>query len=165
MTERYFAYGSNLWIDQMIERTGPLRTGAERPRVALLANYRVVFNMRWDQGQAFANLMSPGEGVHGVVYCCCAETLEKMDAFEKGYERKRVRVVLEGGEELNAFTYFAQAANIGTGSQPSAEYLQRILCGAKQHGLPETYIRELEASAKIHGCHDDGQNPIRGASC
>jgi gamma-glutamylcyclotransferase len=148
MSERYFAYGSNLWIDQMIERTGPIRQGADRPRVARLPNYRLVFNMQGDEGQVFANLMCPGKGLLGVVYSCSPETLIKMDAYEKGYERGDVRVVLENGDELNAVTYFAKIAHVGNGSQPSAEYLQRVLGGARQHGLPDAYIREIEAMAK-----------------
>jgi hypothetical protein len=32
----YFAYGSNLLSDQMVARTGPIRTGDERPRIARL---------------------------------------------------------------------------------------------------------------------------------
>jgi gamma-glutamylcyclotransferase len=148
MSERYFAYGSNLWIDQMIGRTGPVRQGADRPRVARLPDHRLVFNMHGDDGQVYANLMCPGKGVFGVVYYCSPETLTKMDAYEKGYERRHVRVVLENGDELKAVTYFAETAHVGNASQPSAEYLQRVLDGASQHGLPEAYIREIEAMAK-----------------
>jgi gamma-glutamylcyclotransferase len=147
MSERYFAYGSNLWIDQMIERTGPIRQGAERPRIARLPDYRLVFNMRGDDGQVFANLMRPGNGVLGVVYYCSPETLQTMDAYEKGYERRQVRVELANDAELNAVTYFAETARIGNCSRPSAEYLQKILRGARQHGLPDAYIRKIETMA------------------
>ena len=96
----------------------------------------------------FANLMDPGKGVFGVVYSCSPEALITLDAFEKGYERRQVRVVLENGDELKAITYFAEFAHIGNDSQPSAAYLQRILGGARQHGLPDAYIREIEAMAE-----------------
>jgi gamma-glutamylcyclotransferase (GGCT)/AIG2-like uncharacterized protein YtfP len=148
MSERYFAYGSNLCIDQMIERTGPIRQGAERPIVARLANHRLVFNMRGDGGQVFANLMCPGTGVLGVVYSCSPETLQIMDSYEKGYERRRVRVEMENGAELDAVTYFAKTEHVGNASQPSAEYLQKILRGARLHGLPAEYMQEIEAIAK-----------------
>jgi gamma-glutamylcyclotransferase len=68
-----------------------------------------------------------------------------MDAFEKGYERRQVRVVLANGEELTAVTYFAMTTLVENIRQPAAAYLQKILRGAKQHGLPEGYIREIEA--------------------
>jgi gamma-glutamylcyclotransferase len=148
MSEWYFAYGSNLSIDQMIARTGPIRQGAGRPRVAQLPNYRLVFNMQGEDGQAFANVMSPGKGVHGIVYSCSSEALIKMDAFEKGYRRGPVRVVLENGSELDAVTYFAEAANVAYGLEPRADYLQKILRGARQHGFPEIFIQEIEAIAK-----------------
>jgi gamma-glutamylcyclotransferase len=133
----------------MTARTGPIRQGADRPRVARLDNYRVVFNMHGGDGQVYANIMSPGDGVLGVVYCCTPETLRKLDAYEEGYERRHVEVVLENGDKLEAVTYFAKPAHVGDCSQPSADYLQRILAGARQHGLPEAYIRGLEARA--HG--------------
>jgi hypothetical protein len=147
MSERYFAYGSNLWIDQMVARTGPIRQGAERPRIARLPNYRLTFNMHGDDGQVFANVISPGQGVLGVIYCFTAEALLKMDQYEKGYERRQVQVVLENGAELIAVTYTAGTAHAGNVSQPTADYLQRILWGARQHGLPEEYIKEIEAAA------------------
>ena len=75
------------------------------------------------------------------------ESLQKMDAHEKGYERRRVQVVLENGEERNAITYVADSANGEDSPPPSAEYLQKILRGARQHGLPEGYIKEIEALA------------------
>jgi gamma-glutamylcyclotransferase len=147
MSEWYFAYGSNLWIDQMVERTGPIRQGDGRPRIAWLRNYRLTFNMQGEDGQVFANLMSPGQGVLGVVYRCSSEALLRMDQYEKGYERRQVQIVLENGVELNAVTYIAQTSQTEGVSQPSAEYLQRILRGARQHGLPEAYIKEIQAVA------------------
>ena len=147
MSKAYFAYGSNLWIDQMVARIGPIRQGAGRPRIARLPNYRLTFNMQGEDGQVFANLMSPGQGVLGVVYRCSSEALLRMDQYEKGYERRQVQIVLENGVELNAVTYIAQTSQTEGVSQPSAEYLQRILRGARQHGLPEAYIKEIQAVA------------------
>jgi gamma-glutamylcyclotransferase len=149
MTEWYFAYGSNLWIEQMTERTGPIGQGAHAPRIARLDSFRLVFNMHGNDRQVFANIMSPGEGVLGVVYRCSSEALRKLDAYEEGYERGYIEVVLENGEKLNAVTYFAKTTHVGDCSQPSAAYLQRILKGARQHGLSDAYIRGLEAMA--HG--------------
>lgn len=147
MDERYFAYGSNLWIEQMVARTGPLRDGADRPRIARLADHRLAFNMHWDDGQVFANLAQPGNGVYGVVYTCSPKSLTRLEAFEAGYERGNVRVILEDGVPLNAFAYFAKAAYVGDDARPAVAYLQKILSGARQHGLPDAYIREIEAGA------------------
>jgi gamma-glutamylcyclotransferase len=145
MNEWYFAYGSNLWIDQMAARTGPIGQGDDRPRVARLADHRLVFNMQGDDGQVFANVERPGEGVFGVIYRCGPAALNKLDAYEWGYERRRVLVTDEGGVTLDAVAYVAKADRVTSGGKPSADYLERVVRGARQHGLPEAYVREIEA--------------------
>lgn len=144
MSEWYFAYGSNLWTDQMARRTGPIPTDEDRPRRATLPHYGLIFNMRGEDGQVFANIHSPGKGVHGVVYRCSPEVLTRLDGYERGYERRRVFVTAEEGERLEAFTYIAEPPNVAYGRRPAAEYLRRIVTGARQHGLPESYIQEIE---------------------
>ncbi len=146
VSELYFAYGSNLWIEQVVERIGPIGEGAKRPMIATLPDHQLVFNMHAD-GQVFANLMSPGPGVLGVLYSFTAECLLKMDQYETGYAHRRVRVVLENGDEVEATTYHAEVVPAVALAPPSADYLQKILRGARQHGLPETYIKEIEARA------------------
>lgn len=147
MSEWYFAYGSNLWTDQMAERTGPILTDENRPRRAALAHYRLIFNMRGDDGQVFANIQSPGKGVLGVVYRLSPEALTRLDGYEGGYERRRVCVNTGNGEQLEAFTYIAEPPNVVYGRRPAADYLRRIVTGARQHGLPEAYIQEIETSS------------------
>ena len=149
MSDWYFAYGSNLWTDQMAHRTGPIPQDENRPRRAALPHYRLIFNMRGEDGQVFANIQSPGKGVHGVVYRCSPEALTRLDGYERGYERRRVFVTAENGERLEAFTYVAEPPNVVDGRRPAAEYLRRIVTGARQHGLPESYIREIEDSCAI----------------
>ncbi len=145
MSEWYFAYGSNLWSEQMAERTGPIPMDENRPRRAALPHYRLVFNMRGEDGQVFANIQCPGNGVLGVVYCCSPAALIRLDEYERGYERRRVLVTAENGERLEAFTYVAEPPHIVYGRRPAAEYVRRIVTGARQHGLPEVYIQEIEA--------------------
>jgi gamma-glutamylcyclotransferase len=148
MNEWYFAYGSNLWIDQMAARTGPIGLGDDRPRVARLPDHRLVFNMLGEDGQVFANVVRPGEGVFGVLYRCGPECLDKLDAYEQGYERRRVLVTDECGLTLEAVVYVARADRVARGGKPSAEYLDRVVRGARQHGLPEAYVRTIEASSR-----------------
>ena len=76
-----------------------------------------------------------------------------MDRYEQGYVRVRVRVALEDGEFIEAVTYVAEPAYVeALGGKPSAVYLRRIVLGARRHGLPEDYIRGLQAH---HGDQDD----------
>ena len=52
----------------------------------------------------------------------------------------------------------AQAANVTAARQPRAEYLQIILSGAREHGLPAEYIRQIEAIARGRADAGDGAN-------
>jgi gamma-glutamylcyclotransferase len=147
MVERYFAYGSNLWIEQMVERTGPILEGEGRPCRAFLPNHRLIFNVPGEHLQVFANVVSPGSGVYGVVYCLSSDALMQLDKFENGYARRRMLIRRENGEQLEAFLYVADLPETLENGTPSAEYLRRIMTGARQHGLPDGYLREIGALA------------------
>jgi cation transport regulator ChaC len=148
MNEWYFAYGSNLWTDQLAARIGPIGQGENRPRIARLPDHRLVFNMQGDDGQVYANIERPGEGVFGVIYRYGPAALDKLDAYEWGYERRRVLVTDAGGVTLEAVVYVAKLDRIVSGGKPSAEYLETVLRGARQHGLPEAYVRAIEAGGR-----------------
>jgi gamma-glutamylcyclotransferase len=144
-----FAYGSNLFSDQMAARTGPIRTSEDRPRIAFLPGHRLTFNMRGEDGQIYANIVQPGDGVHGVIYRCCQESLKKLDDYEDGYERKEMVVIADNCIELVAFVYVARPEWVTAEASPDAAYLQKILIGARAHCLPEEYIRAMEELAEL----------------
>ena len=147
MDSWYFAYGSNLFAEQMIARTGSAGDPEHRPRIAHLADHRLVFQHLEHGGPAYANILSPGDGVIGVAYRCSEADLEKLDVFESGYERRPITVTDQQGEVLVAVVYIIRPApSVGTGI-PHAEYLERIVTGARQHGLPEHYISNIVAIA------------------
>ena len=75
----YFAYGSNLDIDQKELRTGMSR----HAEVCRLPGYRFVFNKRGSNGQRFANIVPDRSAdVWGVAYLCNRADMEEMDKFE-----------------------------------------------------------------------------------
>ena len=142
--EFYFAYGSNLWIDQMIRRTGPIDQSDGWPRRVTLAGYQFGFTMRSDEGEFFANI-EPAEGLaRGVLYRCSQGFLNTMDRFETGYIRHSVFVSDEQGQSWQAVTYIASAHHQSSGGEPSLVYLQRILRGASDFEFPESYLREIQ---------------------
>jgi len=151
----YFAYGSNLARDQKVNRTGPVR----EERRARLDGYRLAFNKRGTDGTGKANIV-PDEGgtVWGVVYRCSPSALNDMDGHEGvsggHYVRKTVRVRADGGEELDAVTYVAGSAYIHDSLTPSSEYLKTILRGAREHDLPDEYVRDLEAFGRHSNAGD-----------
>ena len=147
MDSWYFAYGSNLWKDQMIARTGAIGRAEHVPRIAHLENYRLVFQRLTTAGAAFANIVIPGDGVLGVIYRCSPADLEKLDRYEGGYQRQPITVTDQYGEALSAIAYIIRSAQAANFIKPSAEYLKKIVTGARQHGLPEPYIQAVVAIA------------------
>jgi gamma-glutamylcyclotransferase len=148
----YFAYGSNLDIDQKERRTGKIR---ETRRVRL-EGYRIVFNKLGIDGTGKANIMpDKNKVVWGIVYLCSPAALKQMDDYEGvhggDYYRKDVLVQCDSGKVIEAITYLAGEVCIQSDIAPSSDYLQRILSGARNHGLPEEYILEVEGIAKGEG--------------
>jgi len=143
----YFAYGSNLLIDQKQWRTGTIRR-ATRCR---LPGYRFALNKRAQSGDGvYANIV-PDESqiVWGVAYLCDDEAISELDGYEGvsggHYRHYQVEVVTDAGDVLQAMTYVAGDDHVGDEGRPRADYLDTVLAGAYQHGLPEEYIATLEA--------------------
>jgi gamma-glutamylcyclotransferase (GGCT)/AIG2-like uncharacterized protein YtfP len=146
MNELYFAYGSNMSVKQMIARTGPICRDERYPRTARLLGHRLAFNMGAEDGHVYANIMPGGDGVVGVIYRCDVEVLDKLDVYERGYERRRVEVLVDD-EPTSAIAFVVLPEFLAAERAPSAEYLERIVTGARDHRLPDDYIRLIEAIA------------------
>ncbi|MCS6897348.1 MAG: gamma-glutamylcyclotransferase [Nitrospira sp.] len=141
----YFAYGSNLLREQMVKRT---KENGEARR-ARLDGYRLVFNKQGGDGTGKANIIPDHGGtVWGAVYRCSPNALNDLDRCEGvsggHYTRKKVRVRVDSGEAVEAIAYMAGNQFINNELRPSQEYLEIILRGAREHDLPDEYIRRLE---------------------
>lgn len=144
----YFAYGSNLDPNRMKERIGRI----PQSQLATLTGYQLAFNKRASSGGVYANIIEkPDQEVWGVVYWCTKEEMEELDKYEGvtggHYHRTDVHPRLEDGELVDAITYVAGNDFICHEGSPSKAYLQCIISGARQHGLPEKYVVSIEASA------------------
>jgi 5'-nucleotidase len=143
----YFAYGSNLSLDRKAARTGAVRQ-ALRCR---LPGYRLCFNKRPSNGDgAYANIVQdPASSVWGVAYLCDEQAISTLDRCEGvgggDYRQELVRVIADDGEESVALTYVAGLDHLCDGRLPSDEYLDLVLEGARQHGLPGDYVGLVEA--------------------
>ena len=138
MESWYFAYGSNLWMDQMIERTDAIGHPENGPRIARLANHRLVFQRLDAADEAFANILCPGDGVLGVVYRCSQTDLERLDQYEGGYEHRSITVTDQHGEVLAAIAYVLIPAQAAITGRPTAAYLERIVGGAGSMDFPRS---------------------------
>jgi len=104
----YFAYGSNLFVEQKERRTGHIRK-AIRCR---LPDYRLAFNKLGRKGNVYANIVPERtEEVWGVIYLCGREALKKMDicegVYSGHYRRVEVVVLTESDQSVSAYTYVA----------------------------------------------------------
>ena len=143
----YFAYGSNLKLRQF-QRRCPGSTVAGRAR---LPCYRLAFTRYWTKrkGGVADIVAEPEAEVWGVLYDVDDEGMASLDAFEgvpRAYRRETVTVTDDEGVEREAETYIANK----TGEfAPGREYLDLIVTGGREHGLPDEYIRSVEA-VKTH---------------
>ncbi len=128
----YFAYGSNLWREQMCRRCPEhllLGSGS-------LAGYRWIITSR-----GYASIVaSPADLVLGLVYQLSAADEQNLDSYEgvhQGcYYKKQVSVLLEG-ITTQCMTYLDPVTGEGV---PRQEYIRRINCGIADAGLDPAYI-------------------------
>jgi gamma-glutamylcyclotransferase (GGCT)/AIG2-like uncharacterized protein YtfP len=151
----YFAYGSNLDVDQLRMRAPEARVVG----MGLLRDYQLTFPLRsqtWGGGAAGVTHLHGGM-VWGALYELSESDLAALDAYEgwKGpgdhhnlYERDLATVELTRPDDgsvprrVRAYTYFARTLNP---TPPSRRYLDTVLKGARQHRLPPEYIEWLGA--------------------
>jgi phage replication-related protein YjqB (UPF0714/DUF867 family)/gamma-glutamylcyclotransferase (GGCT)/AIG2-like uncharacterized protein YtfP len=130
----YFAYGSNLCVKQMARRC----PNAVNPRPATLANHDWLINER---GVATVEPFD-GSQVHGVVWQLDDHDLATLDSAEGvpvRYRRDRLTVHTDAGP-AQAWVYIDHRVDPGP---PRPGYLERIIDGALQHGLPHRWIEFL----------------------
>ncbi|HTI77421.1 MAG TPA: gamma-glutamylcyclotransferase, partial [Mycobacterium sp.] len=130
----YFAYGSNLCVQQMARRC----PGAVNPRPARLADHDWLINER---GVATVEPFD-GSQVHGVVWQVTDHDLATLDSAEGvpvRYRRDRLTVHTDDGPS-EAWVYIDHRVDPGP---PRPGYLERIVDGAMHHGLPHRWIEFL----------------------
>ncbi len=157
----HLAYGSNMSPSQLAGRIGPLPSplpsltpSLANPTRVRLANYRLAFNKQSQRSpeNGFANIMpEAGAVVWGVMFAITAEQLSQLDDYEgvaSGHYHHETVVVLD--DEDNQHSVIAYVANddrVVEGLTPTQTYLQTVLEGAKQGGLPESYLDQILAAA------------------
>ena len=139
----YFAYGSNLKQGQLVRRC-PGSTVIGRAR---LPGYRLAFT-RYStkrKGGVADVVAEPGSEVWGVLYDIDDAGMESLDSCEgapRAYRRETLTVLDDGGVDVEAQVYIANK----TGEfAPSRAYLDLIVVGGREHGLPEEYVSAVDA--------------------
>lgn len=116
-----------------------------RGRPALLQNYRLCFNKKSDDGSGKANIeeYSGGE-MWGVIYTMSEADLRRLDRGEVGYHREKVTVNMPDGVPTEVWVYVANESTKQAKLRPYSWYKRFLVEGAKEHGLPATYVEALQ---------------------
>ena len=134
----YFAYGSNLNVDQMRERVGEWRLSKR----ALARNYTLVFNHYSKKWKGYtANLSETGkyeDVVYGVVYHIDEEQLMKLGTYE-GTPPLDMRVELEDGNEISDARVFMWKTS-DSEQEPPKVYRKLVEQGLLQHGYSRSHV-------------------------
>jgi gamma-glutamylcyclotransferase (GGCT)/AIG2-like uncharacterized protein YtfP len=146
---KYFAYGSNMSKAQIDERCPRNRLIG----IAKLSNYRLCFPRYSEKRKGGVASISEENGceVWGVVFELLNEDIARLDRSEgyrvdrdpnmNSYNKISVPVSVNG-QLLSCQTY--QAVAQGTADfRPSSDYMKLIIVGAREHHLPDEYVKAL----------------------
>ena len=137
-----FAYGSNMSTRRLRERTPSARPLG----IASLAGHRLMWHKLGRDGSAKCDIHQTGRSadrVWGVLFEIAEidrPQLDRAEGLGNGYEHKQVSVQATEGLVV-AGAYFA--THIDASLQPYDWYLAFVLHGAREHGLPQSYLNEL----------------------
>ena len=134
----YFAYGSNLDLEQMAQRcpdaeiVGPVR----------LENYELRF-----RGSGFPTVApKKGSTVHGLVWKItpnCEQSLDRYEGYPRHYTKETVTVKDAAGAELPVMVYIMAEPYCRQPALPSPYYYRVIQRGFEANGLP---VESLQAA-------------------
>jgi len=147
IVHHYFAYGSNMNLLQMKQRcSSPKILG-----IARLPGYKITFHGHsaiWDGGQESV-VPDPQSEVWGVLYELTFSDCEQLDFYQDvrfdgtgPYFHYPVDVIDRKQGIIDTLIY--KKAILAEAKPPSTEYLNFIVQGAIEHGLPESYIAYLQ---------------------
>jgi len=132
MPIRYFAYGSNLWLKQMINRCPDNSLLGK----GFLEGYRWIISKR-----GYANIVqSANDTVIGIVYEIAQSDERELDCFEgvdNGSYKKEMLDVIITGKRYGCLVYIDPIIEEGA---PKEEYINRINQGIIDAELPIEYV-------------------------
>ncbi|XP_028140754.2 gamma-glutamylcyclotransferase isoform X1 [Diabrotica virgifera virgifera] len=149
----YFGYGSNL-LERRMHRSNP---NAVRYGKGVLKDYTLdmgTYGHFW-KGCGANIVQSPGDKVWGALWQLKDEdfvNLDRQESVHKNvYKRIIVQIETPEGQKLNAIAYqnvkqFERfdLTNLPTERRPSPAYMDVIIKGAQETGLPIDYINFLK---------------------
>ena len=142
----YFAYGSNLNLQQMRERC----PGARHIMRAVLPGYRLAFvwqSKRWNGGGVASVLPDPAASVPGLLYEMTEDDVARLHVWEgvpQAYTPHAVEVVCSDVQAAPAYTYLHSR---NTANPPAKGYFDIIWRGYRHFGLGEETLFQAVRAA------------------
>ncbi|GAB4354045.1 MAG: gamma-glutamylcyclotransferase family protein [Methylohalobius sp. ZOD2] len=139
----YFSYGSNMSSKRLKARV----PSANFVTIATLDRHDLRFHKKGKDGSSKCDAHETGNEAHavmGVVFDIFETEKPYLDSVEglgHSYEEKTIEVATPSGETLEAFTYYA--VSIDSTLFPYHWYKHHVLTGAREYGLPESYIARI----------------------
>lgn len=154
----YFAYGSNMSLEQMNKRITEEGGTFSVVGRAILRDFELRFNKASsrDASSGFANAVEkPGSVVEGILYEVDEKGMSLLDAFEgvpgRHYQREFLQVETPEGLKVEACVYVACPDKVREGLKPARGYLERLLEG--RAFLSQEYVRWLETQPALEERH------------
>ncbi|RGD18621.1 gamma-glutamylcyclotransferase [Subdoligranulum sp. AM23-21AC] len=140
MSEKlYFAYGSNMNLEQMEFRC----PDAETVGVVRADNYRLTFCGNGGYAGVATILPQPGSFVEGILWRISATDEKHLDFYEgypRLYGKEPIEVTDSSGHKATVMAYTMNAPYRESPAPPSQWYLQGIVDGCRQNGIDPTPI-------------------------
>lgn len=132
----YFAYGTNLNLDQMKVRCPNIKI----IKMVLLKDFTLYFTSRSIPSIKYEDNAETW-GVLFDIDKSCENSLDKYEGFPTLYLKKNIEVIDKDGGKFDCFAYVANEVQEG---KPGRQYLEKLLAGAVQNNLPEDYIEQIK---------------------
>lgn len=154
-----FCYGSNMLLSRIRARCASVQMIG----LGYITGHSLQFHMLSTDGSGKADAFKtnkPKDVVWGTVICINQADKILLDGYEdlgSAYNEKQVVVWLGNGLQTTAWIYVACQSRIKANLKPYCWYHRYVLEGAKENGLPHTYVEVIEAIP----CDEDGDEDRR----
>ncbi len=137
----YFAYGSNINLDQMARRC----PNAEAVATVTLNGYRLLFRGSFPDNGVATIAPDPTKQVKGLLWKLtpeCEQSLDRYEGFPYLYGKEDVTVMDKDGNAYTVMAYIMTREYDLQPSYPSVPYYTGIARGYEQNGLPLKGLRD-----------------------
>jgi hypothetical protein len=163
---KYFAYGSNMSLARLRHRVpGAVALGCHS-----LPKHQLRFHKAGQDGSGKCDAYYTGDAadvIYGALFDICQtqkQALDNAEGLGMGYDIKGVTVIAGDGIAVACYTYVA--THIESALMPYSWYLDHVLIGARETGLPsryiEAHIQTVQARKDSDQRRDEEERAIHG---